>query len=63
MRAMLWRVVYAIICFVIFWWILPLVLQVLGVPIGGPLLQLLRACTAAIAILYIIFGKEPPYPW
>lgn len=63
MRALLWRVIYGTICFVLFWWIMPLFLAVINVPIGGPLLQLIRACTAAIVILYVIFGKEPPYPW
>jgi hypothetical protein len=63
MRALLWRLVYALVCFVLFWWIFPLALQVFGVPIGGALLQLIRAVTGVIAILYILFGKEPPYPW
>jgi membrane-anchored glycerophosphoryl diester phosphodiesterase (GDPDase) len=63
MKAMIWRVVYATICFVLFWWIAPLFLDVIGVAVSGNVLQLLKICSAAIAILYVIFGKEPPYPF
>jgi len=63
MRAYLWRLIYAAVCFVLFWWILPLFLDVIGIPVGGALIQLVRACTAAIAVLYVLFGPEPPFPW
>ena len=63
MKAVIWRVLYSVICFVLFWWIFPLFLNVISVPVGGSLLTLIRACSAALAILYVVFGKEPPYPW
>lgn len=63
MRAMLWRMLYAAICFVLFWWIFPMFLDVLGVSPVNSLLVLIRACTAAIAILYVLFGPDPPTPF
>lgn len=63
MKAMIWRVIYAVICFVLFWWIAPLFLSVLGVSVGGNVLELLKICSAAIAILYVIFGPAPPAPF
>jgi len=62
-KAFIWRVLYAAICFVLFWWVFPLFLSVLGANIQGNLLELMKVCTAAIAILYVIFGPEPPMPF
>lgn len=63
MRAFAWRVLYAVICFFLFWWIFPLIVQVLGVPVQGALMELIRVATAIIAICYILFGPAPPYPF
>lgn len=62
-RALLWRILYAAICFVLFWWIFPMFLEVLGVNPVNALLMLIKACTAAIAILYVLFGPPPPSPF
>ena len=63
MRSLLWRILYAAICFVLFWWIFPLFLVVLSVNPGGSLLELMKVVTAAIAILYVLFGPDPPTPF
>ena len=63
MKALIWRVLYAAICFALFWWVFPLFLSVVSAPIAGNLLQLIKICTAAIAILYVFFGPTPPTPF
>lgn len=63
MRAFFWRVLYAAVCFVLFWWIFPLFLDVLKVHPPSSLVELVRVCTAAIAILYVLFGPEPSMPF
>jgi hypothetical protein len=63
MREFLWRVLYAAICFVLFWWIFPLFISIIGVPVSGALMQLIRIVTAAIALLYALFGPAPPMPF
>jgi hypothetical protein len=63
MKAFIWRIIIAAICYVLFWLVFPLFLQVIGVPIGGALIELMRICTAAIALLYVLFGPAPPVPF
>ena len=63
MRAFLWRVVYAAICVVMFWLIVPLFLSVIGFHPAGDFLRLLQICIACIAVLYVFFGPTPPAPW
>lgn len=62
MKAVMWRALYAIVCFALAMWILPLLLTFFKIPIAGawPLIQ---ALMGGIAILYIAFGPEPRYPW
>jgi hypothetical protein len=63
MKAFLWRVIYAAVCVVIFWIVFPLFLDVIGFNLAGNLLALLKVCIGLGAIIYVLFGKEPPYPW
>lgn len=63
MRDLLWRVLYAAICFVLFWWAFPLFLGVLNVAMPANLMQLMRVVTAALAILYVLFGPSPRAPF
>jgi hypothetical protein len=63
MKAFLWRALIAAICFALFWWIFPLFLNVISAPISGSLLTLIKAISAALAVIYVIFGPEAPYPW
>lgn len=63
MKAFLWRVVYAIVCFFLFWLVFPLFLSVVGLALPSDLLALLKLCTAAIAVVYVLFGPSPPTPF
>jgi hypothetical protein len=63
MRALLWRLLYAVVCYFLFWWIFPLFISAIGVPVTSSIMELARAVTAAIAFLYVVFGPAPPYPW
>ena len=63
MKALLWRVIYAVIVVVILLALLPPLFALLGFPMGGALWQVLRICIAGIAVLYIIFGPGPPAPF
>jgi len=62
MKAFCWRIIYAAVSFVIFWWIFPLFLNVLSVSPKESLIELMRICTAAIAILYVLFYPEASTP-
>ena len=63
MSAFLWRILYAVICFVLFWMVFPLFLQVIHISMDGALIELMRIVTAAIAVLYVFFGPTPPVPF
>jgi len=63
MKALLWRLIYAAICVVMFLMIFPLFLNVVGFPMGGDLFTLLRLVVACIAVLYVIWGPAPVAPW
>jgi uncharacterized membrane protein len=60
-KALLWRVVYAVILVVILAVVIPLLLQLVGFPMPtGPAIQLLQFAFAALVVLYVLFGPEPP---
>jgi hypothetical protein len=64
MKSFLWRVLYAVVCVVVFWLVFPLFLEVVGLPLTGQVTQLLRVTIACIAILYVLFSRhDPPTPW
>ena len=63
MSAFLWRILYAVICFVLFWMVFPLFLQVIHISMDGALIELMRIVSAAIAVLYVLFGPTPPVPF
>jgi hypothetical protein len=61
LKALLWRLVYAVILVVILAFVIPLLLELVGVPIPtGPAIMLLRFAFGALVILYVLFGPEPP---
>lgn len=60
MAAFIWRVIIAIVAFVFVWALIPPVLGLLGLTPSGDVMQILRLCTAALAVLYIIAGPIPP---
>lgn len=60
-KALLWRVVYAVILVVILAIVIPLLFQMMGIGMPvGPAMTLLRFALAALVILYVLFGPEPP---
>jgi len=63
MKAFVWRIVYAVVCFFLFWLVVPPFLAVIGLPLPGDILQLVRVCTAAMAILYVLYPSSPPMPF
>lgn len=63
MSNILLRMLYAVICVLIFWWVTPLFLQVIGFPMSGQVVQLVRIIVACLALLYVAFGPTPPRPW
>ncbi len=60
MSALLWRVLIAVICVVIALALIVPVSEILGFPVSGNVLQVLRICIAGLAALYIF--KGPPFP-
>jgi len=63
MKNFIWRVIYAVAGFVIFWLIFPLFLNVLDLKLDGSLLALMKVCTACIAVLYVLYPSTPPTPF
>jgi len=60
LKALLWRLVYAVILVVVVVFVFPLLLQLVGMPMPtGPAITLLRFACAALVILYVAFGPEP----
>lgn len=60
LKALLWRIVYVVLCFLILWIVGPLFLDFIGIPIPANAQALLRVCLGLIALLYVIFGPDPP---
>ena len=60
MSAMLWRIVLAVIAVLLFYAILPPLLRVIGFPVSGDLLTILRVAVAGLALFYVL--KGPPFP-
>ncbi len=53
------RGIIAVIAWVLFVYILPLLFDVLGVSIGGSAMQLIRVLAAVVALVYIMWGRTP----
>lgn len=60
MSALLWRILLAVIVVVIIGALLAPLSRILGFPLDGDLLLVLRICIAGLAVLYIL--KGPPFP-
>ena len=63
MSAFLWRIIYAVVCVVIFWLVFPLFLSVVGFNPANNLIALMKICIACIAVLYVLFGPPPSAPF
>ena len=63
-KSLLWRLVYAVILVVVVTFVTPLLFEMVGISIpGGPAITLLRFAFAALIIIYVFFGPEPPAPF
>lgn len=62
MKAMLWRVIYAVIAFGLLMLLIPLLAAFFGFPLGAGW-AIIRICLAGIAIFYILMGPPPPAPF
>ena len=59
MTGLIWRLIVAIICVLFAYAAIPLVLDVLELSVASQVLALIKLCIAALAVLYILFGKWP----
>ena len=55
------RIIIAVVGFLIFIYIVPLLFNVLGIPMTGSAMQLIKICAGVVALVYIIWGR--PVPW
>lgn len=63
-KAILWRLVYAVLLILILLFVIPLLLQLLNVAMpGGPALTLLKFAFACLILIFIFFGPEPYAPF
>lgn len=63
-KAFLLRLIYAVICFALFWWLIPMFLDIIGLNPPGNIVQFLKVISGLLALLYVVFGPaEPPYPF
>ncbi len=53
-----WRVIWAALIAVFLTALLPIVFRLVGFPLDGDLLRVLRICGAAILTWYVIFGPR-----
>ena len=59
MSAMLWRVLVAVIAVVLFYLLLPPLARIIGFPLSGDVILVVKICVAGLAALYIIKGGPP----
>ncbi len=63
-KALLWRLVYAVILVLIIVFAIPLLFETVGLAIpGGPAIVLLKFAFACLVVIYVFFGSEPPAPF
>jgi len=63
MKGFLWRLLYAVICVLMIFWIVPLAANAVGFPITPAFWTLARAIIVCLAVLYVIWGPPPPAPF
>jgi hypothetical protein len=63
-KALLWRLVYAVILVLILLFVIPLLFELVGVGFpAGPALTLLKFAFACLILIYVFFGPEPTTPF
>jgi hypothetical protein len=60
MSALLWRVIIAVLGVVLIFALLPPLFRIVGFPLDGDLLMVLKICIAGIAVFYVLRGPAPP---
>jgi len=63
MKNFLLRMLYAVICVVIFLVVFPMFMNVVGFAMAGQVWELVRVLVACIAVVYVLVGPTPPAPW
>jgi len=61
MSGLFWRILIALVCVLALAAIIPALARVLGFPLDADVVLIVRVCIAAIAVLYIIRGPNPPF--
>jgi hypothetical protein len=61
MTGILWRVVVAVLSCLIAYALIPPVSRIIGFPLDGDVLLVLKICIGAIALFYILRGPMPPW--
>lgn len=62
MKSLLWRLIYAVLAVVLLFALVPMVLALVGFPIGGAW-PIIRICIGGIAIFYVLAGPDPRAPF
>ncbi len=63
-KNMLWRLIYAVILVVILVFVIPLLFELVGIPIpGGPAIVLIKFAFACLVVIYVLFGPTSPAPF
>jgi hypothetical protein len=62
MRNIFIRMLIAVVCVVVLFALLGPVLNILGFPLSGDLLQVFRIVVAVTAVYYIVWGPPPSVP-
>jgi len=58
MSALLWRVIIAVIVVVVLIALFPPLLRIIGLPVSGDVMLVIRICIAGLAALYILRGPD-----
>lgn len=61
MPGILVRVIIAVFSCIIAFLLIPPVLRVIGLDVGGDVMTILKVCVGGIALFYIIWGATPSW--
>lgn len=62
MRGYAVRTIIGVVCFLLFIYVLPLLLDVLGIHLAANAMQLIKICAGIVTLGYIAFGRYPVFP-
>lgn len=61
MSGIFWRILLGVLAFVFVWMLIPPICRILGLPLEGDVLTVVKVCIAAIVVFWIIRGPNPPW--